>query len=61
MTTGFTVIRNGQEVTRPDGFDAELNALGLGRCYSNSLAFGYCHDIVCYCEVDNCKSQVNIL
>lgn len=61
MTDTFTVSINGTETTRSDGYDAELNALALGPgLYSNSLAFGYCYDIVCYCEVDNCKLHFDI-
>jgi hypothetical protein len=55
MTARFTYISRGEVFTRPDGFDAELNDLALGRHYSDSLAFGYCGDIASYCEVDNCK------
>jgi hypothetical protein len=61
MTTRFTYISRGEVSTRPDGFDAELNELALGRHHSDSLAFGYCEDIAGYCEVDNCKLQSHIV
>lgn len=55
MTDTFTVSVRVEIVTGSDEHDAELNALALSSCYSNSLAFDYCYDIACYCEVDNCK------
>lgn len=54
MTSDFTVTIKGQKIHRSAGYDAELDAVNHGP-YSDSLVAGYCHDIVSYCDADDCK------
>lgn len=58
MTSDFTVIIKGQKVHRSAGYDAELDAVHHGP-YSDSRVAGYCHDIVGYCDADDCKLHLS--